>query len=306
MAVRRRFLASAPPRGALALAVAALAGCRTLSNQGAVPKSVATGRQLTQQGVNAIDRGDWKRAEGLLARAVDTSKADADARRHYAEALWHRGAQQEALAQIEEARRLAGEDPSLAVRAGEIYLALGKLDDASRMVDEALRLDARCAAAWTLRGRVASATGRPREALAHFQRALGTAGDDHELSILVAETYRQLNEPQRALVVIESLADSYAPGEEPQQVLYLEGLALGALGRYDDAVRSLSLAAHREQPTADILCHLAEAELHAGRLAEAHGTLVQALALAPEDPTARNLMARIAAAQPPAGGTVLR
>ena len=34
-----------------------------------MPPAVATARQLTQQGMNAMERGDWKRAESLLARA---------------------------------------------------------------------------------------------------------------------------------------------------------------------------------------------------------------------------------------------
>ena len=129
-------------RAILALGLCALAGgCRSLSSRGPVAQSVATCRQLTQQGVNAMERGDWKRAESLLARAVQTSATDADARRNYAETLWHRGATQDALVQLEEARRLAVEDPSLAVRTGELYLALGQVSMASQMVDEALRLD---------------------------------------------------------------------------------------------------------------------------------------------------------------------
>ena len=280
-------------------------GCRTLSNRGPVSQSVATCRQLTQQGTNAMDRGDWKRAESLLARAVQTSATDADARRNYAEALWHRGARQEALTQLEEARRLAGEDPGLAVRTGELYLALGRTADASQMVDEALRLDPKFAPAWALRGRVAGASGQTQAALANYQRALGYAPDDRDTTILVAEAYRQLNEPQRALAALESVADHYSPGEEPQQVLILEGLALGALGRSDDAARRLSQAARRDSPTPEILCRLAEAELLAGRAPEAQHALQHALALDPDHAASRSLAARLAMA-PGAAPTITR
>jgi cellulose synthase operon protein C len=291
----------------LGMTFCALCGCRTLSSQGPVPQAVANCRQLTQQGVNAMDRGDWKRAEQLLARAVETSKTDPDARRNYAEALWHRGARPAALAQLEEARKLAPEDPNLAVRTGDIHLALGHVPEATRLADEALRLDSKFAPAWTLRGRVATAMGQPRRALADFQRAHGYTPDDHELSILIAESYRQLNDPERALVVLQSLADTYTPGDEPQRVLYLEGLALTAIGRYDDAVRNLSLAAHRDQPTPDILCHLAEAELLSGRVREAQGTIQQALALAPDHAASQQLALRVAAVVPAsAAATVTR
>jgi tetratricopeptide (TPR) repeat protein len=270
-----------------------------------VPQSVATCRQVTQQGVNAIERGDWKRAENLLARAVEVSKVDPDARRQYAETLWHRGALPEALVQLEEARRLAGEDPGLAVRTGELHLAMGKVDVASRMADEALRLDPKFAQGWALRGRVAGATGQIRLALADYQRALGFAPDDRDLTVLVAEAYRQLNEPDRALAALQGAADSYAPGEEPQQVLYLQGLAMTALGRFDDATRSLSRAALRDRPTADILYHLADAQLLAGRVSEAQGSFQEALALAPDHPAARSIGARMAIALS-SGSTIVR
>jgi len=168
----------------------ATCGCRTLSSRGPVSQSVATCRQLTQQGTSAMERKDWKRAESLLARAVQASPGDTDARRNYAEALWHRGAQQEALAQLQEARRLLTEDPNLAVRTGEMHLALGQISSAGQMVDDALRMDPKSAAAWALRGRVAAATGQTRAALADYQRALGYAPQDRDISILVAEAYR--------------------------------------------------------------------------------------------------------------------
>ena len=285
-------------RAIVALALCALAGgCRSLANRGPVSQSVANCRQLTQQGINAMERGDWKRAESLLSRAVQTSATDADARRNYAETLWRRGATQDALVHLEEARRLAVEDPNLAVRTGELHLALGQVSKASQLADEALRLDPRLAAAWALRGRVATANSQHRTALADYQRSLGYAPEDREVALLVAETYRQLNEPQRALLALQALADRYSPGEEPQQVLYLQGLALSALGRHDDAAQSLSLAARRDRPTAEILCRLAEAELLVGRYPVAQQALQQALAMDPQYAPGRALAARMAVAQ---------
>ena len=38
-----------------------------------------------------------------------------------------------------------------------------------------------------------------------------------------------MNHPERALETLQSLADCYTPAEEPQQVLYLSGLAYLAL-----------------------------------------------------------------------------
>jgi len=303
---RSRFDRAVLGCAACLLATAFGSGCHTLSKQGPLSQSVASGRQLTQQGMTAMEREDWKRAESLLARAVHTSPTDPDARRNYAEALWHRGAKQAALEQFERARELDGENPALAVRTGELYLALGQVNYAQRMVDEALKLDPKLAAAWALRGKVSSAIGQPRQALADYQRALGYAPDNHEVTLLLAETYRQVNEPERALVALQAVADSYSPGEEPQKVLYLEGLALTAMGRYDEASKMLAQAAHRERPTADILCHLAEAEMLTGRQANAQYTLEQALAIDPDHAPSRTLASRMALATQTAGQPVRR
>ena len=274
----------------------AFAGCRTLGNHGPVSESVALCRQLTQQGTNAMQRNDWVRAESLLERAVAASVSDTDARRNYAETLWHRDAPREALVQLEEARKLAGADPSLTVRTGEVYLALGRLDESSRLADTALQMDPKFAPAWALHGRVASARGQPRQALADYQRSLGYAPDNCDVNILVAESYRQLNEPQRALVALQAVADRHAPGDEPQQVLHLQGMALVASGRYDDAVRVFSRATERERPAADLWCDLAQAQWMAGRPSHARSALEKALALNPNHPAGRALSARIATA----------
>jgi tetratricopeptide (TPR) repeat protein len=266
---------------------------------------VATCRQLTEQGIGAMDRGDWKRAESLLARAVESCPVDVDARRQYAKALWHRQALDECLAQLEEARKLVDTDPALAVRAGEVYLALGQVPKAQEMAQEALRLDPKHAAAWTLRGRVAGAAGQPREALANYQRSLGYDSGNQDVAILVAETYRQLNQPERALVTLQSVSSKCSPGDEPQQVFYLEGLALAALGRYDEAARNLSQAARADRPTAEILCALADAELHNGNLVKAQSCVQEALLIDPQHEASRSLMARLAGVPPqstPGGG----
>jgi tetratricopeptide (TPR) repeat protein len=281
-------------------------GCHSLSWQGPVPKSVATCRQFSQQGINAMERGDWDRAESLLSQAVQACPVDSEARRNYAETLWHRGAVNEAAAQLEEARRVAADDTSLAVRTGELYLSMGQVDRALKLADQTLDLDPKAAEAWVLRGRAQESTGHIREALADYQRSLGYCPGNPDVLLRVAEAYRQLHQPERALTVLQNLGDSFPAGEEPQNLLHLQGLALMALGRPNDAVESLTLAAGRGKPTAGILCHLAEAQLLSGHQAEASAAVAQALLLEPDDLESRGLKDRIETAQLGRSSTVLR
>jgi len=228
-----------------------------------------------------------------LAKAIQSCPADPEARRHYAEVLWQRGAREEAIAQLEQADRLAGEDPGLRVRLAELYLAAGRLEMARKTVEQALDLNPKLHSAWAIRGRLMRAAGEARPALADYHRALAYAPDDRQIRLEVAQLYQELQQPQDALTVLQSLADTYPPGEEPQQVLYLLGLNYTAVGRYDEGVSSLSLAALRGKPSAEILWRLAEAQSRAGQVSEAHAAARQALDLDPNHAPCRQLMDRL-------------
>lgn len=280
-------------------AVLLLPGCRWPWRGGPGSKSLADCRRLMQQGLAAAEREQHRQAESLLAEAVDTCPSDPDARRHYAETLWERGARPDAIAQLEEALRLDPEDASLHARLAEMYLETGRADRARRHAEQALDLNPGRSAAWAIRGRVMRAVDHPQQALADYHRALANAPDDQQILLEMAELYRQLNRPRRALATLHRLADTYSPGEEPQQVLYLTGLAQMALGRYEDAVDSLSSAIVRDRPTPELFYRLGEAELLAGRPGRATAAAQQALALAPDHGPSRNLLGRLRMARQP-------
>jgi len=278
--------------GAVVLALF-LPGCRLPNREGPVPKQLATCRRLSQLGVAAIERGKWDEAEKLLARAIETCPADPEARRHYAEALWRRGARREAVSQLEEAARLADGDAALHVRIADMRLAMGQMEPARRQAEQALDLDPKLSAAWGIRGRVMQTAGNTQQALADCHRALAYAPNDRATLLEIAELYRELDRPQRALAVLHNLADSYAPGEEPQQVLYLTGLAYMALERYDDAAESFSTAVVRGTPKPEIFYRLATAEFFAGRPTKAATAAQRALALDPQHPASHELLNRL-------------
>jgi tetratricopeptide (TPR) repeat protein len=162
-----------------------------------------------------------------------------------------------------------------------MYLTLGKMGRARQAAEQALDLDPKFAPAWALRGKVLERSGDYRQALADYQRSLGYAPGNADVLLRLAETYRQVGVPSRALATLQSLIDTYPPGEEPQQLLYLQALALTALERYNDAVESLTLANQRGPHTAELQYRLAEAHLLAGRPADAHAALQQGLSIEP-------------------------
>jgi tetratricopeptide (TPR) repeat protein len=157
-----------------------------------------------------------------------------------------------------------------------------------------------------LRGEVAQARGQLDEALADAHRGLEYQHDDKKLLLLTAEIYRQQGRPERAVGVLEALRDGYASGEEPQRVLYLQGLAFAALARYDDAVEVYVLAIERDRPSAELYCRLADAQLRAGRPAQASAAVRQALALDPDHAPSRALAPQVELALRDSAATMRR
>jgi tetratricopeptide (TPR) repeat protein len=254
---------------------------------------MAASRQLSQRGISALDRNEWDKGEALLSQAIKACPTDAEPHRHYAEALWHRGARDEALAQMREAMRLSGEDPNLAVRAGEMCLELGRIDEAAKLAEDVIDLAPHLAGAWCLRGEVSQVRGQLDEALADALRGLEYQRDDRKLLMLAAELYRQQGRPERAIGVLETLRDGYAAGEEPPRVLYLQGLSFAALGRFDDAAEAYGLAVARDRTSADLYFALADAQFRAGRPLPASQAIQQALAIDPAHPASRALAAQV-------------
>lgn len=258
-----------------------------------VGASVIASRQLSLQGMEAMQRQDWERAEGLFAQAVHTSPVDERARWRYAETLWRRGAKQEAVTQMEEAVRLSGNEPKLLVQLGEMHLAMGDLPRAAKRAQQAVSGDSRSATAWALQGDVLRRSGNHQDALAAYHRALHYQEHFPHVQFAAAEIYTESGRPQRALATLELLAGQYPPGQEPADVQYARGLALKSLGRFDEAAESLAASARQSEPSPDLLLHLSEAHLLSGDLGSAALSLDEALALAPNHPGARDLQGRI-------------
>jgi len=279
----------------LAIAAGLLSGCAMLRRKGPSPESVAASRELSRQGVAAMETGQWQQAEDLLRKALEASPDDASTHRSMAETLWHRGAREEANAQIEEALEHDSNNAALRVKAGEMSLAVGAREAALTHAERAIRSDPKLATAWALRGRCFQQMNQPDRALADLHHSLEFAPETSDVLLDVAMIYRQRGQSARSLTTLHRLLDTYPPGEEPQQAMLLEGLTLLDLGRPQQATEALVLAAQRGPPNVDVLYNLAQAYWAAGKLEQATATAQQALALDASHQPSRELVAQLAA-----------
>ncbi|MEM8946069.1 MAG: tetratricopeptide repeat protein [Planctomycetota bacterium] len=272
-----------------------------------VPESLETCRALSHDGVTAMECGQWDRARAVLDEAVTTSPTDADARRHLAEALWQSGSQTEAVAHMEAAVKIDPRHAPTVVRAGEMLLDIGDVDRAEQRAQQAIALDATLGGGWGLRGRVARKRGSSKRALADLQQALRYSPHQTDVLLQIAEVQYELGRPQRCLSTLHRLLDIYPPGQEPQQALWLEGLAYGAMDRHQDAVDSLASASQRAVAPADLLFQLASAEQAAGQTTAAANTARRVLALDAAHEPSKLLLAQLQGfADPGRGDVILR
>jgi tetratricopeptide (TPR) repeat protein len=276
-----------------ALTLLAPCGCRIPGYGGPKSQAVLQSRQFSQQGSAALEHQDWPAAESLFSQAVAACPADVEARRQYAETLWHRGARDQAIEQLLAAAKLAPEDPSLLDRLAEFRLAGGQIEDARRDAEAAIDLDPRSADAWMVHGKVMRQLGDNRQALADLHRALSYDLRNAHVLHELAETYLAASQPQRALSNLQSLLDLTPPGDEPPQLLDELGQAYAGLGRFDEAIDSYHRALARDRANPDILFHLSEAEMGRGNAAVARVVLEQALSLDPANPRYQQLLARL-------------
>ena len=264
-------------------------GCRALRCPGATDASLAAARQTSLQALDAQQRGQPEQAEVLFASAVEQCPTDERARHGYAQSLWQRGAQDEAVAHMEEAVRLSGSAPERLVELGEMYLYRGELRRAGQQADRAIAANPQLPAAWALRGQVQQALGQHDAALASFHRALSMRASYPEVQLAVAAIYGQQNRPQRALATLQTLADAFPAGQIPDEALIQEAFAYRALGRYQDAADKLALACQREGASAATFYELARTHLLAGDPTAARQAVDAALARDPQHPASQAL-----------------
>jgi tetratricopeptide (TPR) repeat protein len=284
-----------------AVALTCQVGCTSLRRKNALAESVGQCRQLSREGVAAMEHGDSARARLLLQQAVAAGPHDVDARRQLAEVLWREGAATDAVDHIQKAVELDPNHAPTVVRSGEMLLGLGDIPRAEQRAEEALALDATLPGAWALRGRVFRQRGEGERALADFHQSLRYNPHAADVLLEAAQIQYELGRPQRCLTTLQALEETYTPGHEPRSVLWLEGLALAAVNRKQDAVDALYAASTRGAPEPELLYQLAQAQNEIGQVAAATASARQAADAGHVG--GRSLLAQIQAA---AGETILR
>ena len=269
-------------------------GCRSLGETRRT-KELSEARQRSLQGADHLQDENWSEAEKLFTEALRRSPADERAHWGMAEILFERGDCEAAIRHMQAAARLSGENPDLLVRLGEMHLQAGRLDQAAEHAEKALAGNRQCCDAWALRGQVLRRQNRLDESLQCYHRALIHQPNHPQVQLEIADLYRELDRPQRALATLDRLIDSQAGEVALPRAWLLKGQALADLGQRKEAQGYLQRASElAADDDIDLLLQLAESQVQSGELAEARLCLGRALQHDPQNPQALALQGELA------------
>lgn len=164
-------------------------------------------RTLTRRAVRATHRGELAKATALFARAVDADPAGPEKRVNYGVALRETGRWREAEEQLEEALRLAEDEPKMTAKAhlelARLLTARGRTADAASHLEAALAVDPRSVPAHLALGRLDQNQGRLEEALGHYAAARSIERAVADIRFWHAALLILLDRRQEALSAIE-------------------------------------------------------------------------------------------------------
>ncbi len=276
--------------------VQCLVGCRALRNHRQIREQREQGaaRQLSLRGHEALQQEKYIDAESFFGEAIRQSPVDERAQWGYAEVLWQRGQRSPAIEHMTQAVAMSGDNPDLIVRLGQMYLEQQELPRAAEQAGAALRIQRKHAGAWALKGDVLRQQSQLSEALDCYQLSLIYRADAPQVQVALAEIYRQVGRPQRALATLDHLADHHAPEQVPPRAWLLKGQALADMGEDSEAQRYFRLASqYAGEKDSGLLLELAAAQHACGDLAEARFCLGRVLQHEPENPGAMQLQSQL-------------
>ena len=146
---------------------------------------------------------DWAGAEASFRRAIAANPNYPTAHHWYADFLAGRGRLDEALEQMQEARRL--EPLSLIINAelAWVYYLMQRPAEAAGQIRQALQLDPNFSHAHFIQGMILIQQRRPREAVASLEKAVQLGGFANHVSAALAAAYAAAGDSTAARRILE-------------------------------------------------------------------------------------------------------
>jgi eukaryotic-like serine/threonine-protein kinase len=205
--------------GELALAYRYLSGGGVLDPQEALPKAEAAARRAlavepdlpeAHLALAEVKKDQWSWAEAgqEYHRALQLSPNLIEAHQGYAIYLSEMAKTTEALAEVQRTFELDPLGLQTAVNAIAVFYNLDRFDDALRASERAEELDPAGSVAWSWGGMIYGATGRFREAIDAYEKAIGMGDDTGVVQCYYAYSLARLGRRDRAAQILQELRSS--------------------------------------------------------------------------------------------------
>jgi tetratricopeptide (TPR) repeat protein len=155
---------------------------------------------------------DWYTATEDFLETMSLNPAHAEGAAALANCYYELGEYSEALVWVQKARELARADLALANLEAEIDIALGRLDDAEKVLDSVLAKEPYNKEALFAASELDIARGRTSDALTRFQNAVKRYSDDRRLLLSLALVLGSTGNQAAAQSYIERAIQAY-PGD---------------------------------------------------------------------------------------------
>jgi tetratricopeptide (TPR) repeat protein len=274
------------------LVLALVAGCAALGTRPdrPTPEQRQRRQQWSEAAQEAIDRGDWTTARGLLEQLVAEAPRSAEAHHRLGRVFEAQGQLDAAEWSYHRALEIEPEYADALCGLGRLEARSGRLDAALEHIRGSIEIAPNQVEAHFHEGQVLEALGRTDEALAAYFRALAVDPTSSAALLRVAAIQLDRQQNDQALARLTRVLE-LAPGEP--EALLCRGRAHLALGHVNEAVNDLGLAAEKLGDRPDVHYHRALALEQARQPEAAREAAQRALALAPADAQVRNLAERL-------------
>lgn len=202
-----------------------------------------------------------------------------------------RGAYRRALDEYIAVQRQEADWPTANLNLGNLYLRLGRVEEAVAAYRQAVKLDPRFALAWVNLADAWRAQGREKEVEATLREGLVRLPRSADL--LHALGLAQVRKGDRT-AALNSLAQAARLAPERARYAYVWAVALHSTGRGQEAIAALRDADRRHPYDVDILGALVSYEREAGDTRAALGHARKLAEALPDDPQLKALVAELA------------
>ena len=196
-------------------------------------------------------------------------------------ALVDSGRPKEAIPYFENERKRSGKDPEVWVNLVEAQFAAGLTQAALHSTDEAAEAIPGNNRMTVLLANLCLDYQQPQKARYLLENASELAAQDNSIKLLLAKASLAAGEPVEALAVLKDLP---AGAGKNGELSFLQGVALGRMGKFQEAASHLSVAIAVDPENADYLITYAWLQQLGAYYREALATLDKARKLKPQSP----------------------